>query len=57
MEAFVHPLISLVTRNYDYKKLKQIINYLSVLPNKTFNLMEFGIILCEDFYELQGPLD
>ena len=57
IEAFVHPSISLGTTNYDYNKLKQSFNHLNVLPNKTFNLMDVGIILGQDAYELQRPLD
>ena len=57
IEAFVHPSISLGTTNYDYHKLKQSFNHLNVLPNKTFNLMDVGIILGQDAYELQRPLD
>ena len=57
IEAFAHPSISLVNTNYNYNKLKQSFNHLSVLPNKSFNLMEVGIILGQDAYELQRPLD
>ena len=57
IEAFAHPSISLGNTNYDYSKLKQSFNHLSVLPNKSFNLMEVGIILGQDAYELQRPLD
>ena len=57
IEAFAHPSISLGSRNYNYNKLKQSFNHLSVLPNKSFNLMEVGIILGQDAYELQRPLD
>ena len=45
LEAFVHPLISLGDTNYDCSKLNQISNHLSVLPNRSFNFMEVGIIL------------
>ena len=55
IEAFAHPSISLGNTNYNYNKLKQSINHLSVLPNKIFNLMEVGIILGQDAYELQRP--
>ena len=54
---FVHPSISLGTTNYDYHKLKQSFNHLNVLPNKPFNLLDVGIILGQDAYELQRPLD
>ena len=43
--------------NYNYSKLKQRFNHLSVLPSKGFNLMEVGIILGQDAFELQRPLD
>ena len=57
IEAFAHPSISKGNTNYNYNKLKQSFNHLSVLPNKSFNLMEVGIILGQDAYELQRPLD
>ena len=57
LEAFVHPSISLGDTNYDYSKLKQMFNHLSVLPNRSFNLMEVGIILGQDAYNLQRALD
>ena len=58
IEAFAHPLISLGNTNYNNNnKLKQSFNHLSVLPNKSFNLMEVGIILGQDAYELQRPLE
>ena len=57
IEVFAHPSISLGNPNYNDNKLKQIFNRLSVLPNKSFNLMEVGIILGQDAYELQHPLD
>ena len=57
IEAFAHPSISLGNTNYNYSKLKQSFNHLSVLPKKSFNLMEVGIILGRDAYELQRPLD
>ena len=57
IEAFAHPSISLGNKNYNYNKLKQNFNHLSVLPYKSFNLMEVGIILGQDAYELQRPLD
>ena len=56
-EAFVHPSISLGTTNYDYHKLKQSFNHSNVLANKMFNLMDVGVILGQDAYELQRPLD
>ena len=57
VEAFAHPSISLGNTNYNYNKLKQSFNHLSVLPNKSFNLMEVGIILGQDAYELQRQLN
>ena len=57
IEAFAHPSISLRNTNYNYNKLKQSFNHLSVLPNKSFSLMEVGIIFGQDAYELQTPLD
>ena len=57
LEAFVHPSISLGNTNYDYNKLKQSFSHLSVLPNRSFNLMEVGISLGQDAYELQKALD
>ena len=56
IEAFAHPSISLGNTNYNYNKLKQSFNHLSVLPNKNFNLMEVAILLDQDAYELQRPL-
>ena len=57
IEAFAHPSISLGNTSYEYSKLKQSFNHLSVLPNKSFNLKEVDIILGQDAYELQRPLD
>ena len=57
LEAFVQPSISLGDTNYDYSKLNQMFNHLSVLPNGSFNLMEVGIILGQDAYNLQRALD
>ena len=57
IEALAHPSISLGNTNCKYHKPKQSINHLSVLPNKSFNLMEICIILGQDTYELQRPLD
>ena len=57
LEAFVHPSISLEYTNYDYSKMKQIFSHLSVLPNRSFKLMEVGIILGQDAYNLQRALD
>ena len=55
IEAFAHPSISLGNTTYDYKELKN--NFLNVLTNRTFNLMEVGIILGQDAHEIQRPLD
>ena len=57
IEAFAHPSISLRNIDNNYNKLKKSFNHLSVLPNKSFNMMEVGIILGQDAYELQFPLD
>ena len=57
IEAFAHPSISLGNRTYDYKELKNNFRHLNVLTNRTFNLMEIGIILGQDAYEIQRPLD
>ena len=57
IETFAHPSISLGNTYYNYNKLEQSFNHLSVLPNKSFNLMEVGIILGQDAYVLQRPLD
>ena len=57
IEALAHPSKSLGNTNYNYSKLKQSFNYLSVLTNKSFCLMEVGIILGQDAYELQRPLE
>ena len=35
IEVFAYPSISLGNKNYNYNKLKQSFNYLSVLPNKS----------------------
>ena len=57
IEALAHPSISLGNTNYNYNEPKQNLNHSSVLPNKSFNLMEVGIGLGQDAYELQRPLD
>ena len=57
IEAFAHPSTSLGNTNYNYNKLKQSFNHLSVPLNKSFNLIEVGFILGQDAYELQRPLD
>ena len=57
IEAFAHPSISLGNTKYDYKELMDNLKHLNVLTNRTFNLMEVGIILGQDAYEIQRPLD
>ena len=57
IEAFAHPSISLGDTTYAYKELKNNFRHLNVLTNRTFNLMEVGIILGQDAYEIQRPLD
>ena len=57
IEAFAHPSISLGNTTYYYKELKNNFRHLNVLTDKTFNLMEAGIKLGQDAYEIQRPLD
>ena len=57
IEAFAHPSTSLGNTTYDYKELKNKFRHLNVLTNRAFNLMEVGIILGQDAYEIQRPLD
>ena len=57
IKPFAHLSISLGNTNYNYSKLKQSFNHLSVPPNKSFNLMKVGIILGQYAYELLRPLD
>ena len=57
IEAFAHPSILLGNTTYDYKELKNNFKHLNVLTNRTFNPMEIGIILGQDAYEIQRPLD
>ena len=57
IEAFTNPSISLGNTTYDCKELKNNFRHLNVLTNRTFNKMEVGIILGQDAYEIQGPLD
>ena len=57
VEAFAQPSISLGNTTYDYKELKNKFRHLNVLTNRRFNLMEVGIILGQDAYEIQRPLD
>ena len=57
IEAFADPSISLGNTTYGYKELKNNFRHLNGLTNRTFNLMEVGIILGQDAYEIQRPLD
>ena len=57
IETFAHPSISLGNTTYDYKELRNKFRHLNVLTNRTFNLMEVGIILGQDAYKIQRPLD
>ena len=57
IEAFAHSSISFGDTTYDYKEPKNNFRHLNVLTNRTFNLMELGIILGQDAYEIQRPLD
>ena len=57
IEAFSQPSTSLGNTTYDYKELKNNLRHLNVLTNRTFNLMERGIILGQDAYKIQRPLD
>ena len=57
MGAFAHPSISFGYVKSKYNKTKQNFNHLSFLRNKSFNLMENGMILGHDAYELHRPLD
>ena len=57
IEAFAQPSISLGKMTFDYKELKNNFGHLNVLTNRTFNLMEVGIIFGQDAYGIQRPLD
>ena len=57
IEAFAQPSISFGNTTYDYKELKKNFRHLNVLTNRTFNLMEVGIIIGQDANEIQRPLD
>ena len=57
IETFVHPLRSLGNATYDFKELEKKFRHLNVRTNRTFNLMEVGIILREDANNIQRPLD
>ena len=51
LEAFAHPCDF-----FGKYKLKRCFNHLSVLPNGSSSLMEVGIILGQDTYELQKAI-
>ena len=50
IETFAHPSISLGNTNYKNKFMKQYFNHLSGLPNKSFIVMEVGLILGQVAY-------
>ena len=52
IEAFAHPSVSFGSTTYDYKELKNKLRHLNVLTNRTFNLMDVGIIHRQDNYEI-----
>ena len=53
IETFAHLSISLGNTNYNYNKFEQSYNHLRVLTNKKCNLIEVGIVIAHDAYELQ----
>ena len=57
LSFYSHPGIERGNTSYDYNKLIEEFEHLSLLPNKRFNLAEVGIIIGQDFYDLQRPLD
>ena len=57
IEAFANPTISLGNTTYDYKELKNKFKHLNVLTNRIFNLMKVGIMVGQDAYEIQRPLN
>ena len=57
IEAFAQPSISLENTTYDYKEPKKNFRHLNVLTNRIFNLLETSIILGQDAYKIQCPLD
>ena len=57
LEAYVHPSIGVASASYDYEELKQKFDHLSVSPNSSFNLMEIGVILGQNCYDLLMPVD
>ena len=57
IEASAHPSILLENTRYDYKEMKINFRHVNVLTNRTFNLMEVGIVLGQDVYEIQRPFD
>ena len=57
IEALAHPSILLGNTTYEYKELKNNFRHLNVLTNRTFNLVEVGIILGQFAYKIQRPLE
>ena len=57
IQPFVHPKIQLGNVKYDYERLKHKFDHLSVLANIKFNLSEVAMIIGQDAYDLQCPLD
>ena len=57
IETFAHPSISLGNITNDHKELKNNFRPLNVLTNRTFVLMGVGVILGQDVWEIQRPLD
>ena len=57
IEAFAHTSISLGNTTYDYKELRNNFRHLYVLNKRTINLMEVGIILGQDAYEIERTTD
>ena len=57
IEAFAHISISLGNTTYGYKELKNNFRQPYVLKKRTINLMEVGIILGQDVYEIERTMD
>ena len=57
IEAYVHLPIGVGNTCHDYEELKQKFDRSSILPNSLFNLMEIGILLGQNFYDHQMPVD
>ena len=53
LEAFVNPSVSLGNTNYNWNKLKQSSDLFKVNQNRSFKMMEVGIIIGHDTFELQ----